>query len=160
VNPAREEDDRERLAMDNVFDTFNERIIEAIRTGEVICIFFPRLGKTLIVDLRMTEQEPPAIILDDMVGSPRERLESLQRLRPRLPLPDELRLAPWLGFVRSLYDSGVYDALVARCDETGDASLARRCQDAVQALEKVERDLVRSLIRGEATRTIWQRPAP
>jgi hypothetical protein len=144
--------------MDNVFDLFHERIIEAIRTGDVICIFFPRLGKTLIVDLRETDGTPPAIIIDNMVSSAQERLESLQRLRPEFPLPDEVRLAPWMGFVRSLEDTGVADALLERCAQTGHPPLAQTCQDALRKLEQIERSLVRAIIRGDTTRTIWQRP--
>ena len=63
--------------MDNVFDTYHERIIEAIRGGDVVCIFFPRLGKTLILDLRSSIETPPAIMIDNMVSNARERLESL-----------------------------------------------------------------------------------
>ena len=143
--------------MDNAFDLFHERIIEAIRSGEVVCLFFPRLGKTLIFDLRSTQDVPPAVFLEDMVSSPRERLESLQRLRPQFPLPDELRLAPWFGFVRSLRDSGVYDAILERCDATGDTTLARDCREAIRALEQLEERFVRALVRGEMSRTIWQR---
>ena len=93
-----------------------------------------------------------------MVSSAKERLESLQRLRPEFPLPDEVRLAPWVGFVRSMRDTGVYDALLERCSTTGNQTLVDACQDALRALEKTEQRLVRAIIRGDTTRTIWQRP--
>jgi hypothetical protein len=146
------------VAVDNVFDLFHERIIEAISTGEVVCLFFPRLGKTLILDLRSTEDTPAAVFLENMVSSPRERLESLQKLRPEFPLPNELRLAPWLGFVRSLHDTGVYDAILDRCAQTGDLSLPGACREAIHALEQMERHFVRAIVRGEMSRTLWQRP--
>lgn len=143
--------------MDNSFELFHERIIDAIRSGEVVCLFFPRLGKTLILDLRQTPEVPPEIFLDDMVSSPRERLESLQALRPQFPLPDELRLAPWFGFVRSLRDTGVREALLERCEQTGHAMLPQQCRDALHALEQIETKLVRAIVRGEMSRTLWQR---
>lgn len=143
--------------MDNSFDLFHDRIIEAIRTGEVVCLFFPRLGKTLILDLRYTQEIPPAIFLENMVSTPRERLESLQQLRPQFQLPDELRLAPWFGFVRSLRDTGVYDALLERCGETGDTTLTQDCREAIRALEQIEQHLVRAIVRGDMSRTLWQR---
>ena len=142
----------------NVFDLFHERIIEAIRTGDVICIFFPRLGKTLILDMRESIEVPPAVFLENMVSSAKERLESLQRLRPEFPLPDEVRLAPWVVFVRSMRDTGVYDALLERCSATGNQTLVDACQEALRALEKTEQRLVKAIIRGDTTRTIWQRP--
>jgi hypothetical protein len=144
--------------MDNIFDTYHERIIEAIREGDVVCIFFPRLGKTLILDLRQSIETPAAIMIDNMVSNARERLESLQRMRPEFPMPDEVRLAPWVGFVRSMQETGVLDAMVERCRQTGDSSLVQECHDAFQALERNERQLVRAIVRGDTTRTIWQRP--
>lgn len=143
--------------MDNVFDTYHERIIEAIREGDVVCIFFPRLGKTLILDLRHSIETPPAVMIDNMVSNARERLESLQRMRPEFPMPDEVRLAPWIGFVRSLQETGVLDAMIERCTQTGNTGVVQDCRDAFATLERNERQLVRAIIRGDTTRTIWQR---
>jgi hypothetical protein len=148
----------ERATMDNIFDTYHERIIEAIREGDVVCIFFPRLGKTLILDLRQSIETPPAIMVDNMVSNARERLESLQRMRPEFPMPDEVRLAPWVGFIRSLRETGVYDAMIERCEQTGNREVVQECRDAFVELERTERRLVQAIIRGDTTRTIWQRP--
>jgi hypothetical protein len=145
------------MSMDNGFESFDDRIIAAIRTGDVICMFFPRLGKTLILDLRSSVAVGPAVFIDNMVSGPEERLRSLERLRPELPLPDELRLAPWFGFVRSLPESGVYDALIERCNATGDAAIAERCQDAIDTLSGLETRFIRAIVRGEMSRTLWQR---
>src|SRR5690349_21305121 len=114
--------------MDNPYELFHDRIIDAIRSGDVVCLFFPRLGKTLILDLRSTRDVPPAVFVENMVSSPRERLSSLQRLRPQFELPDEIRLAPWFGFVRSLHDSGVYDALIDRCWQTNHLAIVNACE--------------------------------
>jgi hypothetical protein len=139
---------------------FHDRIVAAIRSGEVICLFFPRLGKTLIVDVRHTLEMPPAVFVEDMVASPQERYQSLARLRPQLPLPplEAVQLAPWLGFVRSLRESEVYDALVGRCRETGDPVVVERFRAAIDALELMERRLVRAIVRGDLSRTLWERP--
>lgn len=144
--------------MDNVFDIFHDRIIAAIRTGDVICLFFPRLGKTLIVDLRQSVDVRPAVFVENMVGSPEARLKSLERLRPELPLPDDMRLAPWFGFVRTLRETQILDTLLARCDETGDETLAERCREAFQALGELETRFVRAIVRGDMSQTLWQRP--
>jgi hypothetical protein len=145
--------------MDNAFDSFHDRIVAAIRTGDVICLFFPRLGKTLILDLRRTDTVPAALFVENMVSSPEERLRSLERLRPDLPLPEEVRLAPWFGFARSLPETEVYTALVERCEEAGGAELAARCHAAVEALTRLELRFIRAIVKGEMSRTIWQRAA-
>jgi len=143
--------------MDNPFDIFHERIIDAIRSGDVVCLFFPRLGKTLILDLRSTIEVPPAVFIENMVHSPRERLTSLQRLRPEFELPDEIRLAPWFGFVNSLHESGIYDALIDRCWQTNHLATVNACEAAISDLERIERRQVRAIIRGEMSKTLWQR---
>jgi hypothetical protein len=146
--------------MDNSFQMFHDDIVAAIRTAEVMCLFFPRLGKTLIVDVRHALDIPAAVFIEDMVASPQERYRSLARLRPQLPLPaaDVVRLAPWLGFVRSLRETEVYVALIERCLEAGDASLADHCRAAIETLEVMEQRLVRAIVSGELSRTLWERP--
>ena len=143
--------------MDNGFELFHERIIEAIRTGEVVCLFFPRLGRTLILDLRYTDVTPPAVFVEHMVASPQDRLESIRELRPEFPLPEELRLAPWFGFARSLRETGVYDALIERCVQTGHHELVEECGLAIRSLERMERQFMRAIVRGEMSKTLWQR---
>lgn len=144
--------------MDNAFELYHDRIIEAIEQGEVVCLFFPRLGKTLILDPRRTDDVPPAIFIEDMVSSPRERLESLRRLRPEFPLPEEMRLVPWFGFVGSLDDAGVTKALLRRCNEAGNLRMARACTAALRQLRQIERAVMRAIVRGESSRTLWERP--
>lgn len=144
--------------MDNAFELYHDRIIEAIEQGEVVCLFFPRLGKTLILDPRHTDDVPPAIFVENMVRSARERLDSLRRLRPEFPLPEEMRLVPWFGFVGSLDDAGVTKALLRRCHEAGDLRMARACTAALRELRKIEHAFMRSIIRGESSRTLWERP--
>jgi hypothetical protein len=147
----------ELIVMDNAFELFHERIIDAIRNGDVVCLFFPRLGKTLILDLRQKPDAPPAIFVEDTVRSPQERLDSLKRLRPEFPLPEELRLAPWFGFVSSIEETGIYGAMLDRCVETGYPPLSADCREAVEELIQYERRMMRAIVRGEMSRTIWQR---
>lgn len=143
--------------MDNPFQLFHTRIIEAIQSAEVVSLFFPRFGKTLMLDLRHTVEIPPWVSIDDMVSSPQERLVRFEQMRPLLPLPDELRIAAWVGSVESLRDAGIVDAMLERCSETGDVSIVEQCREAITALDTYERQHLRAMIRGEMSRTIWQR---
>lgn len=143
--------------MDWEVSDFHNEIIEAIQTGEVVCLFFPRIGKTLVLDLRHTLEIPPSVMIDDMVTRPRERLERLEELRPTMPPPDELRIAPWIGSVASLEDAGITSAMLERCAETGDVSAVERCRRAIRTLSNIERQQLRAIVRGEMSRTIWER---
>src|SRR5215217_5247853 len=58
-----------RPAVDNPMDLGHERLIRAIETLEVLNIFFPWLGHSLILDTRHSAEAPPAVLLEPMVGS-------------------------------------------------------------------------------------------
>lgn len=143
--------------MDHNSQTFHTRIIEAIQAGEVVCLIFPRIGKTLIVDMRHTLEIPPSIMIDDMVSRPTERVERLEQMRPTMPTPEEVRLAPWVGSISSLMESGIADALLVRCADTGDVSVVEQCRGAIERLARIERKHIRALIRGEQSQTLWER---
>jgi hypothetical protein len=48
----------------------------------------------LFVDFRISSEMEPAILVLQSVNSFRERLVSLQRARPELPVPDQLQGVP------------------------------------------------------------------
>src|SRR5215210_7648761 len=79
-------------AMDPATDEFHERFEGAVRTAEVMSIFFPRIGQSLILDMRHLGNGGPRLLIDTMVASPNDRLLSFRRLRPELPLPERLIL--------------------------------------------------------------------
>lgn len=143
--------------MDHPYRLFHTRIIEAVQSAEVMSLIFPRFGKVLVLDLRHTLEIPPWVDVDDMVANPQERLVRLEERRPLLPMPEEFRIAAWVGSVDSLKESGVADAMLERCSETGDAEIVSQCRGAIQLLDTYERAHLRAVVRGTLSRTIWQR---
>lgn len=143
--------------MDNPYRLFHNRIIEAIQTAEVMSLLFPRFGKTLMLDLRHTVEIPPWVMVDDMVSSPEERLSRMEQMRPLMPLPDELRIAAWVGSIEALADAGIVDAILERCSETGEVAIVEQCRTAIATLEAQERRHLKAVMRGTLSRTIWQR---
>src|SRR5687768_1650697 len=79
---------------------YPDQLKVALADAVVMSIFFVRLGSTMILDFRSTEGVNPAIMVDEMTSSPKERLLSFRRLRPGLPIPEEITLAPWAERVR------------------------------------------------------------
>jgi hypothetical protein len=143
--------------MDNPYQLFHTRIIEAIQSAEVMSLIFPRFGKTLVLDLRHSVEIPAWIAVDDIVGSPEERLSRFEKMRPLLPQPDELRIAAWIGSVGSLNEAGIVDAMLERCSETGEVAVVEQCREAIEVLDRYERRHLQAVIRGSLSRTIWQR---
>lgn len=138
-------------------DDEDGNMIEAIGSASVLTIFFVRVGHSLILDLRTDHGESPAVLLDMMVGTPRERLLSFRRLRPNLPLPDEITLAPWPDRVRDFEELGMLDAMRDRLREAGGEELARSGTRIYRQLAAMEREMLRELVRGVGLQTIWQR---
>ncbi|MEA2593806.1 MAG: hypothetical protein QOF01_275 [Thermomicrobiales bacterium] len=143
--------------MDPATDEFHERFVGAVRTAEVMSVFFLRVGQSLILDMRRHGDEGPVILLDEMVATPSDRLLSFRRLRPELPLPERLTLAPWPGAVRSLAESGILDAVLDRCRLEGGEELVDQVQELYRELKTMERTQLRDLVRGVGMQTLWQR---
>ena len=85
-------------------------------------------------------------------------VEPRDRERERLAgTTDEIRLAPWFGFVRSLHESGIYEALIDRCWQTNHLATVNACEAAIEELERIEHRQAKAIIRGEMSKTLWQR---
>jgi hypothetical protein len=145
--------------MDNLFRWNFRAILRNMHQAEVTSLFFPYLGRALIIDLRHDEVEGPVITIDGMVSGAQERMDSLKRLRPRFDIPHNLTLAPWLGSVRSLETTGALADVAGRLEAMGHPEVKRDLDNAYGQLLQLERGEVLALIRGDAerTRTLYQR---
>src|SRR4051794_1707579 len=146
--------------MDELEGNYSERMLEAIRTSEVMSVFFIRVGQSLIADLRRGEETGPAVMIDDIVSTPQDRLQSFRRLRPGLPLPERLTLAPWPGAVRDFRERGLLEALLERCRLEGGEELAAAADTGFKRLAFLEQKYLRDLVKGVGMTTIWQRSDP
>ncbi len=143
--------------METPDDQLHEQIRVALRTADVLSIFFVRVGQSMIIDTRSIEGHGPAVILDEIVASPRDRLESMRNLRPGLPLPERMTLAPWTAAVRDFETSGVLDSVLERCKLVGGDDLSDQASKAYRRLRAIERRFMRDLVRGVGMKTIWSR---
>lgn len=145
--------------MDNAYNISSAKIISALAEAEVMSIFFPRVGKALIVDTRHNTDHGPVVLIDDMVGSAEERLQSVRRLRPEFTEIAQLTLAPWIGSTRAFAEQGILEAIVARFHAMGFHDAADEAMTVFQRLRRHESQVMRDLVAGDAqtTRTIWAR---
>lgn len=145
--------------MDNAFNLSSNKIIRALAEAEVMSIFFPHAGKALIVDTRHDAENGPAVFVDEMVGSPEERLQSIRRLRPQFKELAQLTLAPWFGSTRTFAAQGILEAIVERLHALGFPDAADGAMAAFRQLRRAEQATLRDLISGDpqTTRTVWSR---
>ncbi|MBI2865883.1 MAG: hypothetical protein HYX99_00785 [Chloroflexi bacterium] len=144
--------------MDSEFGPDVNEAVQGILTAEVICILFPLVARTLVVDLRHDQQEGPLVQLMAPASSLEERLKILRRLRPRFPEPKRIAAFPWQGYVRGLVRVGLWDKLLERLVNSAQPAAVEACASALQQLQELERQEAVGAITGERYRSLWQRP--
>lgn len=126
-------------------------VCQNIAEAEVITVYFPLIGRTLLVDARRTASVPTMVRVVPMARDTGERLRSLRRLRPTLPRPESLTMIPWRMRVRTMVASGVWDCLLRRLD---DHAAAEACLAELQRLERAEQ---LDAILGRRYEALWTR---
>lgn len=143
--------------LDVPFDLDVRRVSRAIRTAEVLALFFPWLGQALVVDARSDRFTAPTVFADDMAGSAEERIRGLVRRRPSLGRPARLTALPWPAGVTSFVDAGLYTKVIRRCHALGHADLEGDCARALAALRAAEHRMKLAYVRGDHCRTLYQK---
>ena len=143
--------------MDSAFPPNFQQIMAAIDEAEVITLYCPLLGKALVVDTRRDELEGPFVDLGPMFSSIEERLQSLEKLRPRFPRPEQLLGIPWQRRLAGLRELGVDSRLAQRLAVCGlpDASVV--VDHLFEQLTAAEARELQAAIGGQGYRSLWQR---
>ncbi|MEE9203048.1 MAG: hypothetical protein V3U31_07635 [Dehalococcoidia bacterium] len=127
-----------------------------IDRADIFALYFPFLGKTLVVDTRTTADEGPFIRLLPMARSIEERLWKLHKMRSGLPRPRGLVAIPWPRYARSLQELGVWERIVARVGSLGFSGAERDCERALSQLLQVEAKEMQQAISGEGYHSLWE----
>lgn len=143
--------------MDSAFPPNLYQILAAIEEAEVITIYCPHVGKTLIVDTRSSSSEGPYVALVPMVGSLQERLASFDRLRPRFPRPDQLFGIPWQRRLAGLRELGIVHRLGERLLICGLPDAPIVVDHLFQQLHEAEERELKAAVGGDGYRALWER---
>ena len=135
-----------------------DEVLKVIDTAEVLVVRFAIVGKRLLIDSRVGDEEGPFIAVVAKAGSVEERFRSLKQMRPRFPLPDKILSFIWPRQMETFHTSPVWERIVQRMVSLGGEDLAARCEEVYQELEKEERAQVVAAIRGdESYQSLWER---
>lgn len=145
------------MASDNDYSVDLEELRRHIESADVVCIFFPILRQTLVLDSRMTDVDPPMVRVAPMVQNSQERLTWLEEIRPRLGRPESVVLTPWPKSVSMFESSGLLDAISSHLEDLGAGGTRQSLIDAYAELLSAEREDLRSAIVGDNYRTVWSR---
>ena len=134
-----------------------DEIRRNVNEYEVISLFFPYFRKTLLLDTRCSDADEPMVRVVPMVATPQERLESLERLRPRFGRPESMVLIPWPRFVASIKTLGIWQSVVDRLTVAGGPRFEVLLERCYRELLREERAELGRAITGEGYRALWQR---
>ena len=133
-------------------------VFKFIENAEVLAVFFPKFGQSVVIDVRPKEGEPPLIRVVPMARSIADRLRSIKRMRPALPRPQDIVAVPWVGYVDGMKTSGLWDKVVSRIEQAGYPESVNAAEKAFDELIRMERRELALLIMGEQYETLWARP--
>ena len=137
-----------------------DEVRRTLDRADVVTLYFPYFRKTLLVDTRTSDVDPPRARVVEMVGSAGERVASLRRLRPRFDRPEALALIPWPRSVRSVKQLGVWQLLIDRMDAAGARGSDLMLERCYRELVREERAEYRRAVVGDGYRTVWQAGSP
>ncbi|PCH85264.1 MAG: hypothetical protein COB86_09555 [Dehalococcoidia bacterium] len=132
-----------------------DEVLRNVQEAEVMSIFFPSFRRALIIDTRSNTDDGPMVRLMPMASSPQDRVRSIRKLRPGFPRLQNLTLIPWQRYVDSLVNLGVWEKIVKRIEESGDAKAIQACDAALTELRRLERQELVAAISGDNYQTIW-----
>ncbi|MSQ22569.1 MAG: hypothetical protein EXR53_04585 [Dehalococcoidia bacterium] len=143
--------------MDGNFELELSEIRRAVTDAEVLSIFFPLVGKSLIIDTRCSIREGPMVRLAPQAGSSEERCRSLQRMRPKFPRPDNFVAIPWPRYVGTLVQSRAAEWIRHRLEQSGYSKPLLALDKAIEEVHRLERLELTAAVLGYRYHTIWSR---
>ncbi|MCH8087617.1 MAG: hypothetical protein IIC81_07175 [Chloroflexi bacterium] len=143
--------------MDGDFRIDLDEVLRNIDSADVISIYFPILRKTILIDTRFTEEDPPMIRIVPMATTPEERHRVLRRLRPHFPRPNAITVVPWPKYVESLVHLGIWKKVLERFVYSGHKEAVQACNQVLEEMYELEMDEFSAVITGENYHTMWSR---
>ena len=143
--------------MDREFGLDIDAIVGHIDNAPTLSFFFPRLRRSLVVDMRQGPEDGPFIRVLPMARGLHERLRSIKRARPHLPKATEIVAIPWPIYVENMVRSGVWTRVIQRIEATGSTEAIAAAESALTELRALESQELPALIKGGQYETIWAR---
>ena len=141
----------------NNFQDDIEEIKNTLLEADVVSLFFPYFGKTVLIDIRSNETDGPALILTEMVRNPRERIRSMEQLRPGFNDPEKMVLIPWVRYLETLIDSGIWSIVINKLEEASFIDPKASADEILKKLRNLEHSELADAVNGSSYKTIWSK---
>jgi hypothetical protein len=144
--------------LDSGYGDSVDGVFKFIENADVLAVFFPKFGQSIVVDVRPKEGEPPLVRVVPMARSIADRLRTIKRMRPALPRPQDIVAIPWVGYVDAMKTSGLWGKVLGRIEQTSFPAALEDAENAFNELVRMERRELAQLIMGDQYETLWARP--
>tara|TARA_Y100000588_G_C13944380_1_gene791476 strand:+ start:359 stop:799 length:441 start_codon:yes stop_codon:yes gene_type:complete len=131
-------------------------VFKYIKNASVITVFFPKLGRSLVFDLRIKEGYDPLIKIMPMANSVSERIDTLKELRPEFPKIQEIVLIPWVGYVDAIRSSGLWDHLLLEIKKINSNQAILNANNSFDELLEIQQEDLLELLFGDKYETVWE----
>ncbi|MBM4411101.1 MAG: hypothetical protein FJ037_07235 [Chloroflexi bacterium] len=136
-----------------------EAIFRVIDEAPVFVVRFSLIEQRLLVDARPGADGQPFIEIVPPVSGAAERYRYLQKVRPEVPLPEQITVFFWPRALQVMRDLGVCTRIEARVARVGGDTAVERARRVFREAERLERaDVVAAIRGGEGYETVWERP--
>lgn len=144
--------------MDSDFGIDLDEMGHVIDEAEVLIVRFHVLPDRLLLDMRTAAGVAPMVRLINPVGSSEERYRYLARIRPDLPLPDDITVLGWPRYVRVMRDSGIWQRITDRAVAVGGPEFGPICERVYAEAEAAERaEVGLAIAGGDGYESLWER---
>lgn len=100
-------------------------ILRSIAQADVLYLAFPRLQRALVVDLRRSADDGPAVFTTELLFATGREIVMIEARRPGLAAIDRFASVTWGGSTRAFAEQGVLPAILNRmpAENTRDAMI-------------------------------------
>ncbi len=98
-------------------------ILRSIAGADVLYLAFPRLQRALVVDLRQSPADGPALFTTELLFASGREIAIIEARRPSLTAIDRFASVTWGGSTRAFAEQGIFPAILNRlpADQTAAA---------------------------------------
>jgi hypothetical protein len=131
------------------------QVREVVEDADVFVVGFANFTERLLIDARSNEDDGPMVRIVEPMGSVQERLFWLGKERGAFGMPRAFTFFAWPHTISYLEQCGLWARVRERVGAGADLAVGAQCDEALERLRALEREVLSAAILGERFVTLW-----
>jgi hypothetical protein len=131
------------------------QIRQVVENADVFAVGFANFSERLLVDTRRNAEAGPMVRVVEPLGSVQERYFWLGKERPAFGPPQNFVFFAWPHSIAFLQQSGIWERICERVGAPTDPDAARQCDNSLEDLKALERQVLTNAILGRNYVGLW-----